>query len=406
MELLESEKERYDSYLDFYTGLPEVEYFVWGEEIINSKIYVYPKKLKNIPDYKKLGKRVVPCGFAFVKHENFQVGAVHVYINLDNYDTYIAEPIFLAHWKQLKVGIGIGIEIAKREGKPCNAQTPEDLVDLRYMEREQSKPVFKGGKIVYIQNVAQEAEIEESSAKLQKAARIKQSLLDNPKMIYFYDKDRDVVHDRSCSKIVGIEPECFKASETAPEGRTFCKECQRMLLMRIATYPNNKQAAICKRILMQHNISIAATNRFVLNYRMKFHATDLDEMQVSCGEDKWIIKNLQGKTISLWHNNYVKTSDTERYITDGYHDQKYRTSKLIQTLTYISEYTWQRHLDGEVKKAEAEAARNAEYAAPVNNVAEPDTAPVPAGVTENNAGLWSRIRSRLRDILKKFLKGL
>jgi hypothetical protein len=42
----------------------------------------------------------------------------------------------------------------------------------------------------------------------------------------------------------------------------------------------------------------------------------------------------------------------------------------------------------------------------VNNVAEPDTAPVPADVTENNAGLWGRIRNRLRDTLKKFLKGL
>ena len=39
-------------------------------------------------------------------------------------------------------------------------------------------------------------------------------------------------------------------------------------------------------------------------------------------EDRWVIKGLDDKFPKLWHNNYVKTGPEDRYITEGFHDQK------------------------------------------------------------------------------------
>jgi hypothetical protein len=84
---------------------------------------------------------------------------------------------------------------------------------------------------------------------------------------------------------------------------------------------------------------------------MKFHATDLDEMQVVYEEDTWLIKGLNSMKLSLWHNNYVKTSETERYITDGFHNQNVGDKKdLQQILQYIEGYSWQVHLEHEKEK--------------------------------------------------------
>jgi hypothetical protein len=83
---------------------------------------------------------------------------------------------------------------------------------------------------------------------------------------------------------------------------------------------------------------------------MKFHATALDEMQVEYGEDTWIIKGLDTEMLSLWHNNYVKTSATERYITEGFHNQNVDRKKLSVILDYIEKYSWQKHLEHEIPK--------------------------------------------------------
>jgi hypothetical protein len=54
--------------------------------------------------------------------------------------------------------------------------------------------------------------------------------------------------------------------------------------------------------------------------------------------------------LSLWHNNYVKTSETERYITEGFHNQNVDRKKLVQILKYIEGYSWQIHLERENEK--------------------------------------------------------
>ena len=58
-----------------------------------------------------------------------------------------------------------------------------------------------------------------------------------------------------------------------------------------------------------------------------FHADSLDRMLLKSKADTWLIEIEQGGPV-LYHNNYVKLSETERYIVDGFHKQKINSKSV------------------------------------------------------------------------------
>lgn len=87
---------------------------------------------------------------------------------------------------------------------------------------------------------------------------------------------------------------------------------------------------------------------------MKFHATSVEELLIEGTEDTWIVKGLNNKKLALWHNNYVRTGPTERYITDGFHKQKVENKSLSQLLSYVENYSFAKHLENEQQAADVE----------------------------------------------------
>jgi hypothetical protein len=169
-------------------------------------------------------------------------------------------------------------------------------------------------------------------------------------MLYYFSETGRYYHDKDCESVKEILPEQFQASETMPEDKEICPKCRRLIYFRKATYPNAKQSGICNRIFLNRQVPNSMIGYYIMDLGMKFHATTLDEMQVEYGEDTWIVKGLNTDMLSLWHNNYVKTSETERYITEGFHNQNVDRKKLVQILKYIEGYSWQIHLERENQK--------------------------------------------------------
>ena len=112
-------------------------------------------------------------------------------------------------------------------------------------------------------------------------------------------------------------------------------------------YPNTKQIPTCSGFFQKYRVSTTELERMV-DMGMTFHAEDMSVMTIIGIEDTWQVRAV-GDRVSLWHNNYVKLSDTERYITDGFHDQKCK-GNMTYMLHYIESYTWKKHLEGEEQK--------------------------------------------------------
>ena len=345
-----SEKEMYGSCLREEVANFNAEYFVWGEELIDKKIILYSKKLKQIPGYEEVKDALEPCGLVIVNvAKKKYLRCVTSIIDTERGNIYLAEANFNSVWGELKRSIELGIRIAKESGAPCPVRNAKEVVVLDYLAREGSNPVIENNALKYKHKELTQEEKQKQSRR--------QSLLDNPRMFYYFSETGRYYHDKECDEAKKIAADQFRASETIPDDKEICPKCKRLIYFRKATYPNTKQSAICNRIFQNGQVHINKISRYIMEDGMKFHATDLAEMQVQYGEDSWLIKGLGSSKMRLWHNNYVKVSETERYITEGFHKQNVERKNLSSILDYIEGYSWQKHLKHEIEKqvaAEAE----------------------------------------------------
>jgi ssDNA-binding Zn-finger/Zn-ribbon topoisomerase 1 len=340
---INSEKEMYGSRLHEEVINFNAEYFVWGEELLDKKLFLYSKKLKQVPGYYEIKDVLKPCGLVIVNVSRKKyLRCASAMLDTERGNLYMAEATFNSIWRDLKRSVDLGIRIARQEEKLCPIQNPEEIVVLDYLVRQNSYPVIEEDILHY-----RHRELTNEEKQLHSR---KQSLLDNPQMFYYFSETGRYYHDQDCIFVKEILPEQFHASETIPEDKEICPKCRRLIYFRKATYPNAKQSGICNRIFLNRWVSNSRISHYTMDIGMKFHATTLDEMRVEYGEDTWIIKGLDTDMLSLWHNNYVKTSETERYITEGFHNQNADRKQLSVVLDYIESYSWQKHLEHENDK--------------------------------------------------------
>ncbi len=364
-----SEKELYGQRLgDLAAKGPNVEVFVWGEDLADKKLIPYPGKFKRTKTYQKAAGGWIRCGLVLVDigYAGF-LRCIPAKLDQVSGNVYIAEANFNLAWRTFRKSVLTGMRIAKEREETTGvnaALKPEDIVVLGYLEQGGNLPYISGGKIKYKKKELTDEERYKNSRK--------QSLLDNQKMLYFYSDTGEYIHDRECPAVKNITSEHFRAAEEVPEGKEFCPKCCRMLFIRKACYPNAKQIPMCSRILEVHQIKSYKLRRFVMESGLKFHATALDELQVTGAEDSWKITGLTGDELVLWHNNYVKVSPAERYITEGYHDQRVNGKTLLQLLFYIEGYSWEKHLSGEAQKEKEEELVAAAMKQEINRTAEPE----------------------------------
>lgn len=341
--MVNGEKEFYSYELSNLKDRYSFDIFVWGEELANKKLIVYPKRVKDLYGYENLKDRLKPCGVVLIdKNKKEFLHCTSSTIDIFTGNIYFSEEMFNGAWKILRNSVNIGIKMAKEKNMPV-VSNPEDIVDLDNIIREGSIPVIdkKTYKIKYVQKELSEEERYKNSRK--------QSLLDNPKMFYFYSDREKYFHDKDCEEIKKIPPDEFCASETVPD-KVICPKCARKVYFRKACYPNTRQILICDRIFLEHKVAVKRIRYFVMKAGMKFHATTREKLMVECREDKWIIDGLRSDEIGLWHNNYIRTGPAERYITQGYHKQKTEAKTLCQMLEYIENYSFEKHLKHEAQK--------------------------------------------------------
>lgn len=359
---IRSEKILYDYlFKELYRNYDQ-SLFLWGEELTDKRLYIYPGKIRNIPGYHTFSNRLVNCGLITINQKKEQ----KMSCTSTRYDEltktiYITENNFNSLWALLKKSIALGIQITAQSGNICSIQSPKDILILDGLQRTGSTPILKNNRIVY--------RAKERSPEELRLAAARQSALDNQKNLYFYSKSSGYVHDRLCGHLKSISPEEFTGSDTFPEGREYCPHCIRQIFIRIGCAPNAKEIPVCSRIFAQYNVGTSQIRRFVEEEGMRFHAKTLSEMTVTCGEDTWIISLEDGKG-KLWHNNYVRISPKERYITQGFHLQKLsKGSTLHQILKYIANYSWQKHLVAE-NRMEKPGAVNPEHPSPSSQASD------------------------------------
>lgn len=348
---IRSEKERYYSeFIDITRDLPYDD-FLWGEELIDMRIVVYPKKIKDIPGYEEIKNYLINCGLIvmdFAKLEYMRFTSTR--LDTKNKRVYICENVFNSCWQDLKKSVGLGIRLAKEKDENIVVDTEDEIVDLSYLSSNRRVAYIENDRILY-------RGIEISDEEKRKLGR-RQSLLDNAKMKFYFSTDGGYVHDKNCEKVMQICIESFDASDMLPDNRELCPLCKRKILLRMACDPYVKQIPNCDWLLKKVNVSNSKLEKIVMIHNMKFNYQSASEFYIKCNEDSWMIDASNLNNIRLFHNNYSVIDDTRRSIESGYHNQKMDGHSFNSMLNYISDYSWEKHLESK-KKQESVVDKNA-----------------------------------------------
>ncbi|MBQ6026053.1 MAG: hypothetical protein IJL20_10635 [Lachnospiraceae bacterium] len=336
-----SEKALYKDALLYEFSFSPDDCVLWGEDLYNAAIIVFPKKIRDVPWYDgELKRRLVTASLVY--HDLNDYNALRLMnVRWDPVDkfVYISEPDFPLFWRRMKNSIRTGLLLNKNENE--SVRKAEEIVDLSLLKKTGCTAVLKHGKIAYEQRILTDAE--------KKIIGKKQSALDNPKNRYFWSDLDSFYHDKECPIIKSLPPEHFCASGTRPVDMNMCGVCLRQMCFWEACTPRLKQMPFVSAILSKDRLSDKKLVKYVFDNKLVFSAETREELTVKCGEDTWIIKGFDEEKLSLWHNNYVKTASRERYITSGFHEQKIEKHSLLFILDYISGYTFDKHLAAEDK---------------------------------------------------------
>lgn len=312
--------------------------YVFCDELEDYTFYPYAGPLKEVPGYaedktafedvrifliiNETGKLVkVPC--------NIVEAAKKIYINDGNFNKY---------WKLISENICRAI----RRNRNVNSSevplvTMNERVELSLVENPSRSA--KIGSNFTIEYEGRQIDIE-----TQRLISKRASAMEDNRKRFIYAKSDHFVHDKSCQLVEKIKYWDFGALEELPEDRDFCPHCKRKILIRNAIKSDTKRFAWYVRFFEKGRVSNRVLETFLSRTDVKLHMDSIDELIVKCNEDTWHIKmNSQG-TYTLHHNNYMMVSEEERYITSGFHLQKYHPPYLPGILAYIQGYDWQKHL--------------------------------------------------------------
>ena len=133
----------------------------------------------------------------------------------------------------MKNSVRKGIRIAnENEGSPI--EKPEEIIVFDNLQRAGSTPAIVNDIIKYeARELTKEERYRDSR---------RQSLLDNPRMLYFYESSGKYYHDRDCLEV--------------------------------------KQIGVCDKILRDHGVSLGKIKYCVMEVGMKFHATSMEEIMI------------------------------------------------------------------------------------------------------------------------------
>ena len=339
---LNKEKGYYKRFLEQTKGYYEYDYILWGEDLFNSKIIVYPKKLSDVVDTKQVHLENVGLVVVYAQCQP-PIKIIAANADVKNEIIYLTENSFNAIWPYWRPSLVNSIKQARYERKFCPASTPEELIVLDQLKRFGSYPVITQKGIEYFEKPrTQDALLNEAK---------KQRLLDNPRLMVFYDRNNSILHDKECMYIKKIPGERFCASDHILANTKLCGYCKKKLLLRIGCSPYVSHIPDVASFLSAMGLPDNYLEQFIVEKGLRFKMVSPNELEVKGKEDTWRIVGRFQSELTLYHNNYRRNDDNTRTMLAGFHSQGFHGRKISRMLFFIADYSWEGHLENErIKK--------------------------------------------------------
>lgn len=318
--------------------------YVFCDELEEYTFHPYAGKLKEIPGYCEDRTAFEDVRIFLIINSTRKLVKVPCNIVEEFKKIYITDENFNKYWKLISENICRGICRRKNSNDVTHVEMNK-MVDLSLVEN--SARIAEIGSAFTIEYKGKEIDIE-----TQRLISRRASALEDNRIRFVYAKSDQFVHDKTCEQVAKIEYWNFGATEELPADRELCQQCKKKIFIRNAIKSDTKRFAWYLRFFEKGRVSNRILEQFLYNSDVKLHMDSMDELIVKCKEDTWRIKMNKQGTYNLYHNNYVMVSEEERYITTGFHPQKYHPPYLPGIFAYIENYDWQKHLESKTYKTE------------------------------------------------------
>ena len=176
-------------------------------------------------------------------------------------------------------------------------------------------------------------------------------LLHNADNRFFYDPQRNVIHDRQCRRLGDLNPDGLIVLKTLkPEfvrGKRFCPECKRKAAirngMRGRLYTSAEQLRCLVAFFKDAEAQTYDLVRLLVFEGGSVEAISWDCVELRVHDDAWRITSEDGR-LTLYHNNYAVNDDGSRTFLDGFHVQNDRGCPDFHSYAQIlCAYTYKYH---------------------------------------------------------------
>ena len=303
--------------------------YVFCDELEEYTFHPDVKSLYEVPEYSVDRTAFKNVRIFIVVQETGKVLKVVCDIYEEQKKIYISHDRFNKFWKLIS-------EHLCQSSSEITQASVNDRVDLTLMETPSRSA--KVGPSFTIEYTGREIDIEE-----QRMISKKASAMEDHRLRFVYAKGDRVIHDKSCPLVEHINYWDFCAVEELETDKELCPRCKRKILIRSAIKYDTKRLVWYQNFFDEGRVSNRVLEQFLLGTDVELHMDTMEEMIIKCNEDTWRVKRNEQEQYSLYHNNYVRINEDERYITSEFHLQRHHPAYLAGILAYIQGYDWNKH---------------------------------------------------------------
>lgn len=312
---------------------------IYPKDLVEYTFFPYACKLKDVADYELHRECYVEKYICLQKNE--KEIKVPCMVAIEQKKILIEYRTFNSYWKTIGNKICSAINKHRSQDERMTLRdVNQQMVNLKWAQMPTK--VARINKDCVIEYKGKNIPIEH-----QRMISKRATAMDDAKIKYVFSKTDQLYHDKSCHLVAKIPYWDFEASEDVPENREKCQKCYRAMLIRNAIGTDIKHFAWYTRFFSRGKLSTSVLDSFLSQKQLVLQMLTINEMQVTCKEDTWIIvMEDKGTTCQyqLYHNNYY-IKNRERIMKAGYHLQSNQPLNLMRILLYISNYDWRVHLD-------------------------------------------------------------
>lgn len=220
---------------------------------------------------------------------------------------------------------------------------------------------------------------------------LRQRLMSNEKVKYFYARGQQVLHDKTCPEAKKISDSSLRWTDHYLGSFKPCPVCETKAYLRQGAKDIFRYAEYQKTFELLR-ITPKMQRKMYVHRGMKTESYGPGRLKIRGTEDNWILETVpRTSEIKLMHNNYRPLPDGTREFCPGYHKQVVCQNPEY-ALSLIAGYTYAGHkAAAEEKKRKIQAAKAALAAKQAAVPQEPPARPL---------SLWERIKRWIGNLFR------